>query len=276
MNYSVTNNGMVLNYDGKTVLIAKDDKRYDGVLKCIRERRLNDIQEIVETIERSFEGSGLVLKDGVLYENDEPIPTELNARVILYKEQGLPYDSLLKFWENLKQNPSFNARQQLFAFLTHNGHPLTEDGCFIAYRGVTSEFKDKHTGQFDNSVGSVCEMERAKVDDNPNNTCSKGLHVACFDYANGFGEQLIEVKVNPRDVVAVPTDYNGTKMRTCRFEVVAVGEKLREETLYGHESTIDMDDDSEEENSDLNDCLRCGEKEAAFYNFCPKCGERQE
>jgi hypothetical protein len=27
-------------------------------------------------------------------------------------------------------------------------------------------------------------------------------------------------KVNPADVVCVPVDYNGTKMRTCRFQVI--------------------------------------------------------
>lgn len=270
MNYSVTNGGVVLNYDGKTTIVARDDKRYEGVLQCIRERRLGDIPALVE-IERQFADSGLVLQDGILYENDGPIPAELNSRIILYKEQGIPYDSLLKFWNNLKQNPSFNARQMLFAFLTHNGHPFTEDGCFIAYRGVTAEFKDVHTGKFNNSVGSVCEMDRSKVDDNPNNTCSSGLHVACFDYAKGFGTQLIEVKVNPKDVVAVPVDYNGTKMRTCRFEVVAVGEKLREEVLYGHAQSHQVED--EEEYEDTNSCPHCEEEAKMTSKALRKLGD---
>jgi len=29
------------------------------------------------------------------------------------------------------------------------------------------------------------------------------------------------VKINPKDVVAIPADYNNTKGRTCRYEVVA-------------------------------------------------------
>jgi hypothetical protein len=28
------------------------------------------------------------------------------------------------------------------------------------------------------------------------------------------------VKVNPRDVVSIPSDYNDSKGRTCRYEVV--------------------------------------------------------
>jgi len=273
MHYHILDNSIVLNYLGKTVVVSKDDNsRYEGIIQCIRDNRLNDIPAIAE-VERSFENTGLELKDGLLYVGEEPIPSELNTRILAYKEQGIPYDSLLKFWENLKQNPSYNARQMLFAFLTHNGHPLTDDGHFIAYRGVTEDFKDKHTGKFDNSVGAICEMDRNSVDDNPNHTCSRGLHVACYDYAKDFGPKLVEVKVNPRDVVAVPTDYNGTKMRTCRFEVVAVGENVRNEVLYGQPlKTFELDE--EEEIEDDNSCSNCGEDDVHFYNFCPGCGQK--
>jgi hypothetical protein len=281
MHYHVLNNSIVLNYLGKTVVVSKEDSRYEPVLQCIRENRLDDIPPVAE-IEKAFEGTGMELRDGILYTQDQPIPPELNARILQYKEQGIPYDSLLLFWENLKLNPSYNARLMLFNFLTHNGHPLTEDGCFIAYRGVTTDFKDVHIGKFNNAVGAVCEMARELVDDNPNNTCSSGLHVACFDYAKGFGAQLIEVKVNPRDVVAVPTDYNGTKMRTCRFEVVAVGENLRTEALYGHapsENTLsdeDEDENLDDENQEEFECNNCGADREYSHKFCPECGSEYD
>lgn len=274
MNYHVLDNSIVLNYLGKTVVISRDDSRYEPVLECLQQSkespdRLDDIPAIVET-ERAWEGTGIELRDGILYENDNPIPPELNARILNYKELGLPYDSLLLFWENLKLNPSFNARQMLFKFLEHNGHPMTEDGCFIAYRGVSEDFKDKHTGKFDNSVGATLEMPREAVDDNPNNTCSTGLHVACYEYAKGFGEKLVEVKVNPKDVVAVPTDYNGTKMRVCKFEVVALGHSIRTEALYGRPETAQVE---EEDLEDDSECSNCGESRDYGDNYCPECGE---
>ena len=212
VNYHVLNDSIVLNYGGKTKVLAKSDERYEKVLDCIREDNLAGIPEAVE-YERKFAGKGIELEDGLLKAGNEVLPVELEQRIMKFKEANLPYDALLQFWNNLKSNPSFNSRQQLYKFLEHNGHPLTQDGCFIAYRGVTEDFKDCRTGTFDNKVGSICEMPRQSVDDNPNNTCSKGLHVACFNYAKGFGPRLIEVKVNPRDVVCVPTDYKGTKMR---------------------------------------------------------------
>jgi hypothetical protein len=123
-------------------------------------------------------------------------------------------------------------------------------------------------------------MARDLVDDNPNNTCSAGLHVACFDYAKGFGSRLVEVKVNPRDVVCVPTDYNGTKMRTCRFEVVAECVKMRTEELYGHDKTEISEYDEEQQQTEeergealiaQGECPNCGSTDQ-HGAYCSECG----
>jgi hypothetical protein len=266
MNYHILNDSMILNFDGKTMTIARTDARFDKVLDCIREDRLDDIKAIVD-VAAAFNGGGLELRDGVICVDGVALPTELSARILKFREERLPYQPLLAFWANLRKNPSFNSRQMLYKFLEHNGHPLTQDGCFIAYRGVTEDFKDVHSKTFDNSPGKVCEVPRDQVDDNPNNTCSHGLHVACFDYAKGFGPKLVEVKVNPADVVAVPTDYNGTKMRVCKFEVLNTIDKPRDETLASIGETPDLDNEdfyddkyeSFDESSHSCDCRWCDE-----------------
>jgi hypothetical protein len=270
INYHVLNDSVVLNYDGKTKVIARGDDRYEAVLECIRNDDLYSIPAVVE-IERGFEGSGIELRDGIIYENDKPLPRELSDRILKFKEQKLPYAPLFAFWDRLKKNPSYNARQMLFKFLEHNGHPLTQDGYFIAYRGVSEDFRDKHTGTFDNKPGSVCEMPRDLVDDNPNNTCSSGLHVACFDYAKDFGPKLVEVKVDPTDVVCVPTDYNGTKMRTCRFEVVQECTTICEELVYGEPSRAEEVEEVEREYEE-GECMECGNMNGEGSNYCNNCG----
>lgn len=269
INFHVLDNSIVLNYDRKTQVIASEDARYKDVLACIRENRLADIPGVVE-IEKRYSGNGIELKDGLFHVKGEPMPAELEARIIKFRDANLPYDALVKFWENLKKNPSFNSRKMLFKFLEHNGHPLTTDGCFIAYRGVTDDFKDVRTKTFDNKPGSVCEMDRSQVDENPNNTCSSGLHVACFDYAKGFGPKLIEVKVNPADVVAVPTDYNGTKMRVCRFEVIQEGTVIKNTEL---EDLGEDDDNLREVCEACDDGMYCDDPECSGYDgeICEEC-----
>jgi hypothetical protein len=245
ISYHILPNSIALSFEGKSFTLQRDDNRYSKVIDAIKANDLDAIPSLVDT-SKLLDGSPFELIDGVAVSSEGALPEALSQRIIALRNEGLPIEPLVKFWDKLKENPSFNSRLMLYKFLEHNGHPLTEDGNFIAYRGVSEDFKDKHTGKFDNSVGATCEVPRTEVDDNPNNTCSHGLHVACFDYAKGFGEKLVEVEVNPADVVAVPTDYNGTKMRVCRFKVAALCEQMRTEALYKPTSempTFQMEED---------------------------------
>ena len=64
-------------------------------------------------------------------------------------------------------------------------------------------------------------MERNEVDDNRDRTCSTGLHFCSQDYLDHFGGQRIMiVKINPADVVSIPSDYNDSKGRATGYEVV--------------------------------------------------------
>jgi hypothetical protein len=72
-----------------------------------------------------------------------------------------------------------------------------------------------------NAPGCVVEMERNAVDDNKDQTCSTGLHFCGMSYLSHFGgERTVIVKINPRDVVSIPSDYNDAKGRACRYEVI--------------------------------------------------------
>jgi hypothetical protein len=268
MNYIILNDSMVLNYGGKTISIANTDERYTKVIDLIRDNKLEEIPAVIEAQALAFSGEGVELRDGVIVVDGVAIPHELSDRVLKFREQKLPFEPLLNFWRNLRKNPSFNSRQMLYKFLEHNGHPITPDGCFIAYRGIRDDLKDMHTGTFNNAPGQVCEIARDQVDDNPNNTCSHGLHVACFDYAKGFGQKLVEVKVNPSDVVAVPTDYNGTKMRVCKFEVLNLIDKPRAEELASDVEGSDYMTEDEVDEQEANDWDSEDDYHSCDCEFC--------
>jgi hypothetical protein len=128
---------------------------------------------------------------------------------------------MVQFMENLMQNPSKRAVTELYGFLEKNSLPITPDGHFLAYKRVRFDYKDCHTGTMDNSVGKVVEMERNNVDDDKDRTCSTGLHFCSQSYLGHFGgERIVIVKINPRDVVSIPSDYNDSKGRACQYEVV--------------------------------------------------------
>jgi hypothetical protein len=235
MDYIILPNAVLISQSGeKPITVAQGDHRYNAVLSALKEGRHDDIPTILDINKAFTEVDGIDLVDGCLYVLGKKAPSIVTQRVLNFKEKGLPYDPLLKFSKKLMENPSYNSREMLYAFLEHNGHPITVDGNFIAYKKVRSDFTDCHTGKMDNSINKVVSMPREEVDDNPNNTCSSGLHVAAYNYANNFSQgHLLEVEVNPKDVVSVPVDYDGEKMRVCAYKVRAVCEsRLDDVVLY--------------------------------------------
>jgi hypothetical protein len=163
---------------------------------------------------------------GGIYIDGERCPDLFSKRALEIADLGLDASPLVSLWRNIKQNPDPVAVKDLYVFLDRRQHPITPDGCFIAYKRVKSDFKDWYTGRIDNSVDAVTSMPRSEVDCNPANTCSRGLHVASLEYARDSYQSgqgvLIAVKVHPKNVCAIPPDYNMTKMRTCGYEVLEV------------------------------------------------------
>ena len=275
MNYIILPQSLILNHEGITTTINKADGRFDQIIQKIKEGKLDEIIPLL-SISDALSKRGFDIIDGIVHVDGDALPESLSARVLDFFNNNLPFEPLLKFWTKLKNNPSFNSRQMLFKFLEHNGHPITTEGNFIAYRAVRNDFLDKHTGKINNSVGNVVEIDRSKVDDNPNNTCSHGLHVATLCYAQGFAtgnDRLLDVEVDPSDVVAVPTDYNGTKMRVCRFKVVAESQGLIDKPLVQSSFVARDDFDTPDHQDEENSCHACGEYDVTGLNYCPNCGE---
>jgi len=234
----VSDTSITVAFDGKLETIKSGDHRFETVLRAIRKGDTNSLPELLDPNQMFKHTPNVELVGGRIQIKGKTIPDSMTNRVLRFKEKGLPFDPLLRFSEKLLDNPSFNSRNMLYEFLEHNGHPLTMDGNFIAYKAVRKDFKDIHSGTMSNAVGNYVSMPRSDVDDNPNNTCSSGLHVATYDYAKDFGDIdnpnggggiMLEIEINPRDVVAVPNDYNGTKMRVCAYTVRKVSERFLED-----------------------------------------------
>jgi hypothetical protein len=278
VSWLITDNNITVNYDGQTHIVARTDALADHLIKAVKEKKLDEIPNLVSTAKRieNFSKGTFVVQDGEILVNGIPAPAALGNKIIKFSNEGLPYEPLVKFAANLQRNPSFRSVNELFQFLEKNDHPLTENGNFIAYKKVRSNFTDCHTGTFDNSVGTVVSMARNQVDEDSNRTCSNGLHVANWDYANNFYGNgsgiMLEVEVDPADVVAVPTDYNQAKMRVCKYKVLGVVDHEHSSDM-GIRYTEPQVDDTEEEEED-EECVDCeGCEGCGGGEFCSYCGE---
>lgn len=222
----VSEQSISLVVDDKPITISRDNPSYFLVRQAIKDRdwsRVRELIDVKEAVRIHTKGQIKVTENGVFYK-DEQIHNVVSDAIMKALKEGLPIDGLVKFLDNLMENPSMRAREELYKFLEANKLVIDpEDGTFLGYKAVRKNYKDIFSGKFSNHIGAILEMDRRDVDDDPNRGCSKGFHVGSISYVNSFcppdGIKLI-VKVNPKDVVSVPRE-DARKLRTCRYEVIA-------------------------------------------------------
>ena len=198
---------------------------YDKIKQAIKANDWDTVQDCIEPKKVVLEyGQGHVSIQGTkLFWKGDELHSSLAVRLIDMYQDGFPIEPMINFMENLMLNPSKRAVTELYKFLEKGNLPITPDGHFLAYKKVRNDYLDIHSGSMNNSVGQVVEMERNQVDDDKDRTCSTGLHFCSLAYLTHFGgsdSRTVIVKINPRDVVSIPSDYNDAKGRACRYEVV--------------------------------------------------------
>lgn len=225
VSYSISNGAMCIFIDGEDYSVSKDNPNYNQVWDALKNQDYDLIPDLIDLGKAvSVWGKSVirVFKNKLYYNQELVNDDSLVTRVLAMMSQGEDYTPMAKFIDNLMKNPDKNVIPQVYCFLKANMLPLTKDGHFLAYKIVDVNFKDCYTHTLDNSIGIEVKEDRELVDADPNITCSKGLHVCSFEYVRDGcyslnGNRLIICKVSPEHVVAVPTDYNNSKMRVCEY-----------------------------------------------------------
>ena len=222
---------------GKPYMMATTNPNFEKVLEAWKqsdEQALLDLFDQKVALQNYVDGS-IEIKDNKLFCDGEELHGHVVDRIFNHMEKCLDFKPLLRFIEKLQNNPSRRAVNELYSFLEHKNMPVTENGNFIAYKGVDENYKDFHTRSFDNSVGQTLEMKRNSVCDDANIGCSHGFHAGSYDYAKGYasgGGHLMLVEINPEDVVSVPLDCNQQKLRTSKYVVVEHCEHILKQEIY--------------------------------------------
>jgi hypothetical protein len=173
--------------------------------------------------------------------NKENVDPVVKDYIPEFLKNGWSFEPLARLAENISKARSQFVRDQMVRFLRASKFQITEDGCFIAFKGVLKQsdgnLVDAYSGDFNNNVGEHPTMPYEDVDADPHRTCSHGLHVGAWEYMGsytGSSHSILAVKVNPADVVSVPYDYQDQKMRTCGYVVVARDLKSPEDYQVEH------------------------------------------
>lgn len=244
--FIMQSDNIILLVDNVSYTINKHSHiNYAKILDAIKEGRWDDAALLVDVTKSltNYACGKLAIVNGTIFWDGREFHNSLAKRLLKMYEDGFEITPMVNFMENVMQNPSFRAVEELYGFLEKNSLPLTPDGHFLAYKRVKfvevddeekgfvrGDYVDIHSGTMRNNVGDKPSMPRNAVDDNANNTCSNGLHFASLEYLQhsgfgGNGSPLLILKINPKDVVSIPVDYNNQKGRACTYEVLSVHTK---------------------------------------------------
>lgn len=262
--------------DGESLTIKKSESadNFDRALQALKDQNWDSLYEAMRPV-RAFAQKikGVTVeRDGVYFEG-EPVHNAVATRIMDFAMAGLDFKPLCRFFEKLMLNPSKRAIDELYTFLDHQNLPITDNGNFLAYKGLLPNYysitsgkaklvkgKVNSAGQIFNGVGEEIEMLRRDVDDDKDRGCSYGLHAGTQSYASGFARgKMVVVEINPKDVVSIPTDCSYQKLRTCAYKVVGEYDGPLVEPLY--ESRY------EDEDLDYSDDYydNFGDEEEVFY-----------
>jgi hypothetical protein len=235
MKYILSPNSLTIFAGNRPQTIPTSHPRFPEIVEAVNN---NDEAEIVALLknnamlDRTTTDTMQRTVDGIKI-NGELLPPVLSAHVERILDAGLTAESMIAFWNNVKNNNQ-SIVGGLFDFLAYKALPITEDGCFLAYKGVEangwSKRGNKSTvvvkgkvdsqGRIYNGVGEEIEVARRSVCDDRDVHCGEGVHVGSLDYAKGWGPKVVVVKVNPKDVVSIPKDCSCQKLRSCGYVVV--------------------------------------------------------
>lgn len=217
--------------DGKNHQIPATHPNFEKTCLAIKERRWDDaikMMSLPEEISELTLGRVTIVRGRIEFDG-EPIEHQgFTKRIVSMMKNGETESlhRLVKFLDKTMDNPSNSIVKRIYDFMKFNDIEIAEDGDIFVFKAVRSNYKDCHSGNIDNSVGAVVKMRRNRVNENQNDTCSYGLHVCALSYlpsyagTNGAGNRIMKCKLNPRDIVSVPTDYKDAKIRCCKYVVV--------------------------------------------------------
>lgn len=241
------NQSLTVFADGEPIIITNQHPNFDAALAEATgddpdTGRLRELTDIEATIAAALEplSERISVSLGRVYFDGDEVNSSLANHLVraLAGEGDTPWEAIVAFWEKIATNPDAHSREQLFDWLQSHRFTINGDGDIIGYKGVVRDGDEnlvsgwtgvayvdgvEHKGRIPNAVGSTITMPRGAVAHDPSAACSTGLHVGTFDYAQAYAKgAMLKVAVNPRDVVSVPTDAGGEKVRVCRYTVLEI------------------------------------------------------
>lgn len=237
----------------KDYSITNSDPRYSDAVQLFKGRQFEKLRLLLDrpgAIERYSKGNVKVYDGAVTYKGQE-VHAQISKRILAFFKDGVPFEPLVAFLNNLYDNTSEAVRTKLYEFLEHNNLAITDNGNVIVYKMVSEDGTPPHcpSGFFFRtrnkkkplkvnkySVGHTFTLPREEIDGEAAMCNTAGLYVAnrtywggSFDDKNNYtgSGRLLIAEIRPQDVCNVE-NCDSQKMVVCRLKIIGEYKKFHE------------------------------------------------
>lgn len=203
-------------------------KNVEEIFSCILKDDESKEDSKKNSIDNLPEGYSVNLNGDLMYNG---LCIGKNFGIRLQNCEPSQYDNTIKFLRKLKdENISSEVFRSICDFLEQNKTIVfDDDGDLVLYKYVNSDMTSVHPNpdgsNNKNSINSAVVMARRDVCADRNVACSQGLHVCSYEYLKDMmnsNYNILKCKVDVRDIVSIPYDYNCAKVRVCKYIPVEV------------------------------------------------------
>jgi hypothetical protein len=262
--FIVTADGVAGMAESKPFTADKSHPNYTAIVEAIKAGQFNKIHGLVNIAASvakelkkatKVDGTNRVDVDveaGIVFFDGKELHNAVTQHIIDMLRDGFNVKPMVHFLDNLMNNPSKRVIDRIFDWMQAGKMPVTEDGCFLAFKRVRDDLKSFYDGTTNHVIGQMTSMPRYECDDNNQNTCSSGLHFCSQGYLpsyHGGQGRVLVLKINPADVVSIPVEYGTHKGRACQYFIM---DELKNENRTTVETSNPIKQPVVTETTDLN------------------------
>lgn len=256
----------VVTLQGRTYTILRSEEGFEPLRKAVKEKdpvriesllkRYGYLKEVIQSvskeIKKKFKNAAEhldleVADDGSLRINGVTYNNALTKKIVDLVNCGHSVESYYELLKKISNNSKEVIRSGLLDFILANDLPITTDGCFLAYKVTDGNGYDMHSHSILYSVGKEISEPRNSVSQDRGICSGPGLYFASkkyYDYVSSYKEgqnKRFLMKVDPVDVISIPTSYENSKGRCCKFTVAQeIG--WDDNNIPSHEGIVDANE----------------------------------
>lgn len=261
-------------FDNKPYTYTKSHSDFYTIVAHVQGNNQDDLREIFNRV------NDLVVATNGFFKCTENGHVYYNKSLLTDATADLIYDKLKnkterQAWYNMldkiAQNPRQDIMHEIILWIEEASLAIFDDGDILAFKKVNDNYTSIHDSRTMNALHTTISLPREQCDDSRKRTCSSGLHFCSYGYLDHFSgsgnSRVLILKINPRDIVAIPEDYNNQKGRACSYYIWGeIGEETH--SAYSEETTetVSAEKPQTEVKQDIVDKQRSKENIKRLYD----------